>query len=200
MGFSDVGRLSLSLLNDSHKVDGFDCKREPNLNEWLKLRALGNQQRDISRVFVLACPEDRVRAYFTLSGHILERGQLTARDKTKVKAPIVPAQLLGRFATDVSIKGEDAGVLLMDLVFQTYLEILERTTCGYLCLDAKNEFLVDYYRDRFGFKASSQASEDGTTFMYLKTSAIQARFAQGQSEGEVYGLGEAGFEPQKASA
>jgi hypothetical protein len=200
VGSSDVGRLSLSLLNDGHKVDGFDCKHSTNLNEWLKLRALNNQQRDLSRVFVLACPEGIVRAYFSLSGHHLERGQLTAKDKRGVNVPIVPAQLLGRFATDVSIKGQEAGILLMDLVFEKYLQILERTTCGYLCLDAKNDFLVNYYRDQFGFKASSQQSEDGATFMYLKTSAIRERFAQGNAEADPFESGEADFEPQKASA
>jgi hypothetical protein len=196
VGLSEVGSLRLSLLTDAHNVDDFDCKRDANMNEWLKLRALSNQKRDLSRVFVLACQEDVVRAYFTLSGHVLHRTQLTARDKRGVNDQGVPAQLLGRFATDVSIKGEDAGRLLMDLVFETYLEILAKTTCGYLCLDANGDWLVGYYREEFGFKASSQLNENGTTFMYLKSSAIQERF--GQEASATADIAQAGLEAATA--
>lgn len=170
---TSIAALSFELLDDHHQVDGFDCKREPALNEWLTKSALSNQKRHISRVYVLSCPEKVVRAYFTLSSHTLVAETLSSRDRPNGSKRDCQAQLLGRFATDVSVKGEDMGILLMDYVFQQYLEVLKVTTSAFLCLDAKNTWLVNYYQENFGFKPSMQgAQDDGSTFMYLKTSAI----------------------------
>ena len=169
--------LEFDLLGEHHLTDGFDCGRAPELNVWLRERALANQNRGLSRVHVLACPEGKVRAYFTLSGHVLSAEHLASRDRPNGARADCNAQLIGRFAVDKSMKGKQLGSLLMDLVFKKYLEILSVTTCAFLCLDAKNDWLVAYYRDHFGFKASvAGASADGSTFMYVKTSAIQKRF------------------------
>jgi hypothetical protein len=175
--------LEFDLLGERHRTDAFDCVREPALNDWLKQRALTNQQRGLSRVHVLACPEGKVRAYFTLSGHVLSSDHLASRDRPNGARTDCNAQLVGRFAIDKTMKGQDLGSVLMDLVFQKYLEILSVTTCAFLCLDAKNDWLVSYYRDNFGFKASAVGQQtDGGTFMYLKTSAIQKRFADEVAE------------------
>ncbi|MFD1210753.1 hypothetical protein ACFQ36_01695 [Arthrobacter sp. GCM10027362] len=174
MGVSEMGPLSLARLGEEHDVSRFDCARSPELNDWLKTRALTNQQRNLSRVYVLACPEQIVRAYFTLSSFVVSVGQVRSRDRGVMTQNGCAAQLLGRFARCDSIKGVDAGLALMDLAFDKYLEVVERTTSPFLCLDAKNDRLVRYYQENFGFRPSpAGASEDGSTFMYMKTSAIQ---------------------------
>lgn len=176
----------LELLDGTHALEAFDCKHEPRMNEWLKTQALSQQDRNASRVYVLLCSKGIVRAFFTLSGHVIQREEVTARDRWGKDDPPRTAQLLGRFATDVTVKGHDVGSLLMDLVFQKYLEIIKLTTCGYLCLHAKSPWHVEYYSKRFGFKAPGVPPTDGSpTFMYLKTSAIVERFqvsAQDQEE------------------
>ncbi|KUM34586.1 hypothetical protein [Arthrobacter sp. EpRS71] len=177
--------MRLVPLDEAHDLDAFDCRHDEGMNAWLKTQAMGNQKRDLSRVFVLVCANGVVRAFFAISSHFIQKHQVTAKDRRSFNEDLRPAQLLGRFATDNSVKGGDVGVMLMDLVFEKYLEIIERTTCGYLCLDAKNPWLVQYYAENFGFKAPGGVpSESGSTFMYLKTSAIQQRFLQPAEERE----------------
>jgi hypothetical protein len=176
---TSIGVLSLELLSDDHRIDDFDCKREPSINEWLKKSALSNQKRHLSRVYVWCCPEKIVRAYFCLSSHTLVAGNLRSADRPNGSRDDCQAQLLGRFATDVSVKGEDLGVILMDFVFKQYLEVLKVTTSAFICLDAKSDWHVNYYKENFGFRPSTQGKrEDGTTFMYLKTSAVEKHLEQ----------------------
>lgn len=182
MALEHIGELRLSLLDSTHDTMNFDCVREPALNEWLKERALKNQEANHSRVWALLCQNEVVRGYFTLSGHVLHTDVLSSRERGSLKKGTgCSSQLLGRFAIDKSVKGNKVGALLMDLVFEKYAEIIGLSTSNFLCLDAKNEFLVGYYQ-QFGFKvATTGPSEDGSTLMYLRTSAILSRFQLGHS-------------------
>jgi predicted GNAT family N-acyltransferase len=172
-----VGQLNLSLLDPTHDVSAFDCKHSDAINQWLRERALLNQQGHLSRVWVLVCPAGIVRAFFTLSGTVLDTSYLASRDRRSVGESVCPAQLIGRFATDQSVKGNDIGTLLMDLAFEKYVEILGLTTNRFLILHAKSDWHVEYYGSRFGFKPTSRGAEaDGTTLMYLKSSAVLERF------------------------
>lgn len=167
-----IGGLQLCLLDESHAVENFDCGREP-MNEWLKSTALSNQKRDLSRVHALVCGAGTVRGFFTLSPHTLTVDDVAKRDRGGIKQGGLYSQLLGRFATDLSVKGNNMGALLMDLAFEKYLELCTLTTSKFLCLHAKEDWLIGYY-EQFGFKCSpNQASESPTTLMYLKSSAIQ---------------------------
>lgn len=172
MDFEAIGGLQLCLLDETHSVDGFDCGRDP-MNEWLKTSALSNQKRDLSRVHALVCGAGVVRGFFSLSPFSLEVENVARRDQGGIRQGGLHSQLLGRFATDKTVKGNDMGGLLMDLAFEKYLELCTLTTSKFLCLHAKEEWLVGYY-ERFGFKCSpNQDPEASTTLMYLKTSAIQ---------------------------
>lgn len=172
MDIDAIGGLRLCLLDDSHSLDSFNCGREP-MNEWLKQTALNNQKRDLSRVHALVCGEGAVRGFFTLSPHTLAVDDVAKRDRGGIHQGGLHSQLLGRFATDLSVKGNDIGALLMDLAFEKYLELCGLTASKFLCLHAKEDWLVGYY-ERFGFKCSpNETSGSETTLMYLKTAAIQ---------------------------
>ena len=143
------------------------------MNDWLKQSALNNQKRDLSRVHALVCGEGSVRGFFSLSPHTLSVDDVARNDRGGASGAGLHAQLLGRFATDRSVKGNDMGALLMDLAFEKYLEILGLTTSKFLCLHAKEPWLVGYYA-RYGFKSSPNGTDDDSaTLMYLKSSAIQ---------------------------
>jgi predicted GNAT family N-acyltransferase len=178
-----IGGLQLCLLDESHSVENFDCGREP-MNEWLKRTALSNQKRDLSRVHALVCGQGAVRGFFSLSPFTLEIEDVEKRDRGGVNKGGLHSQLLGRFATDVSVKGNNIGGLLMDLAFEKYLELCTLTTSKFLCLHAKEEWLVGYY-ERFGFKCSpSKTPESSTTLMYLKSSAIQEHWDENHQQCE----------------
>lgn len=172
MDIEAIGGLQLCLLDGSHSVENFNCGRDP-MNEWLKRTALSNQKRDLSRVHALVCGDGIVRGFFTLSPFTLEIEDVDKKDRGGVNKGRLHSQLLGRFATDVSVKGNNIGGLLMDLAFEKYLELCSLTTSKFLCLHAKEDWLVGYYK-RFGFVCSpNDATDSPLTLMYLKTSAIQ---------------------------
>ncbi|MET4618726.1 putative GNAT family N-acyltransferase [Arthrobacter sp. 2762] len=172
MDIDAIGRLRLCLLDESHSFENFDCGLE-SMNDWLKHTALNNQKRDLSRVHALVCGEGSVRGFFSLSPYTLAVEDVVKKDRGGVNQGGLHSQLLGRFATDLSVKGNGIGSLLMDLAFEKYLDLCTLTTSKFLCLHAKEDWLVGYY-ERFGFKCSPTAAADSpTTLMYLKSSAIQ---------------------------
>ncbi|WP_104174875.1 hypothetical protein [Arthrobacter sp. Y81] len=155
------------------------------MNEWLKRTALSNQKRDLSRVHALVCGDGAVRGFFSLSPLTLAVDDVAKKDRGGIKHGGLHSQLLGRFATDLSVKGNNMGGLLMDLAFEKYLELCTLTANKFLCLHAKEDWLVGYYQ-RFGFQCSpNQIPESTTTLMYLKTSAIQAYWNENHLPAEV---------------
>lgn len=164
---------TIEALSDEHILEEFDCRRVPDMNEWLTEKALANHKNRQTRVFVLADSYRRVIGYYTLNGYCLEVSNLASRDgRSFQRFQSIPAHFLGRIALDAKHHGFGLGNLLMVSVMKTYARILDLSTSNFLCLDAKNEGLVKYY-EGYGFKRSPVATDDGQPIpMYLKSSAI----------------------------
>ena len=50
----------------AHRLDDFSCG-EPGLGEWLKRRAMANQQSGASRTFVVVDQDDCVQGYYAMA-------------------------------------------------------------------------------------------------------------------------------------
>lgn len=86
-------------LAEQHRLASFDCG-QPALNDWLRRRALQNQQSWASRTFVACEGEgEAVLAYYALASGAIAITEATGRLRRNMPDPI-PVVLLARLAVD----------------------------------------------------------------------------------------------------
>jgi GNAT superfamily N-acetyltransferase len=94
------------LLNAGHAIDQFSCG-VPDLDDWLKRRALANQASGASRTYV-ACLDNRVIAFYAIASGAISAAGATGRFRRNMPEPI-PVAVLGRLAVDASAQGLGLG-------------------------------------------------------------------------------------------
>jgi GNAT superfamily N-acetyltransferase len=86
-------------LAEQHRLASFDCGHPP-LNDWLRRRALPNQQSGATRAFVASEGESgTVVAYYALASGAVAITEATGRLRRNMPDPI-PVVLLARLAVD----------------------------------------------------------------------------------------------------
>ncbi len=104
-------------LSVEHDLSRFDSG-EPLLDEWLRRRALQNEARGASRIYVV-CVGTRVVGYYTLAVGAVAHTAAPGRVGRNMPDP-VPVMLLGRLAVDKAFQGQQIGAgLLCDAVLRT---------------------------------------------------------------------------------
>ena len=118
-----MGTLSSALLTGpapltaAHRVDAFQCT-EPALENWVKQRALRNQNDGASRTFVVCVGADVVGYYALAAGSVLH-AQTPGSVRRNMPEPI-PVAILGRLAVHGGWRGRGLGAdLLKDAVLRT---------------------------------------------------------------------------------
>jgi GNAT superfamily N-acetyltransferase len=100
-----------------HDLSHFQCG-EPTLDDWLRRRALQNEESGASRTYVL-CLENRVVGYYALAVGAVTHADAPGRVRRNVPDP-VPVMVIGRLAIDQSMQGRSIGpALLRDAVLRT---------------------------------------------------------------------------------
>lgn len=98
-------------------ISDFDCG-VPELNIWLKQRALSNETLGASRTFVVT-RGNRVVGYYALTVGSITHVQAPGKIRRNMPDP-VPAAILGRLATDLSARNIGlGGALLIDAIRRT---------------------------------------------------------------------------------
>jgi GNAT superfamily N-acetyltransferase len=101
-----------------HEIEDF-ISPHPELAEWLRRRARGNEDAQGSRCFV-ACEGQRVIGYYALAAGSVERAQASGGLRRNMPDPI-PAIVLGRLAVDTRWQGQGLGAdLLQDAVLRAF--------------------------------------------------------------------------------
>ena len=104
-------------LSATHDLDGFDSG-ESVLDDWLRRRALPNEESGASRTYV-TCAGRRVMGYYSLAVGAIAHSGAPGRARRNMPDP-VPAMVLGRLAVDKSWHGQGTGTgLLRDAVLRT---------------------------------------------------------------------------------
>ena len=104
-------------LTPDHNLSAFDCGH-PGLNEWLKNRALRNEESGASRTYVV-CAERRVVGYYALATGGVALAGAPGRVRRNMPDPL-PVMILGRLAVDRQWQGRSIGSgLLRDAVLRT---------------------------------------------------------------------------------
>ncbi|HEY6332487.1 MAG TPA: GNAT family N-acetyltransferase, partial [Blastocatellia bacterium] len=117
MSPSDIRFTPPEKLSPSHDLSHFQCG-EPTLDDWLRRRALRNEESGASRTYVL-CFENRVVGYYALAVGAVTHGDAPGRVRRSMPDP-VPVMVIGRLAIDQSMQGQSIGpALLRDAVWRT---------------------------------------------------------------------------------
>jgi GNAT superfamily N-acetyltransferase len=104
-------------LSAEHDLSGFDSG-EPTLDDWLRRRALQNEESGASRTYVVRAG-GRVAGYYTLAVGAIAHAQAPGRFRRSMPDP-VPAMVLGRLAVDRAYQGSGIGTgLLRDAMLRT---------------------------------------------------------------------------------
>lgn len=100
-----------------HDLDAFDSG-EPLLDDWLRRRALGNEESGASRTYVV-CARRRVVGYYALATGAVVRAEAAGGIRRNMPDP-VPMMVLGRLAVDREYQRVGLGTaLLRDAVLRT---------------------------------------------------------------------------------
>ncbi len=104
-------------LTAAHDLSAFDSG-VPALDEWLRRRALANEETGASRTYVV-CAGRRVAGYYALANGGVTQVAATGRVRRNMPDP-VPVMVLGRLAVDRAYQGTGIGRgLLRDAVLRT---------------------------------------------------------------------------------
>ncbi len=93
-------------LTNSHSITDFSCGIA-SLDDWLKLRALDNQNTGATRTFV-TCINNRVVGYYALASGAISLQSALGKFRRNMPNPI-PVVILARLALDRSYQGQGLG-------------------------------------------------------------------------------------------
>jgi GNAT superfamily N-acetyltransferase len=131
-------------LQPEHDVLNFDCG-EPVLNDWLRQRALQNQQSGASSTYVVP-DKMRVVGYYSLAAGSVARETAPGRVRRNVPDP-VPVVVLGRLAVDRDFQGQALGrALLRDAILRT-LQAADIIGVRAILVHALSEQAKRFYED-----------------------------------------------------
>lgn len=118
MGQVGNGNISApEKLTASHDLSQFECG-EPELDDWLKRRALRNEENGASRTYIV-CAGQQVVGYYALAVGAVAHTHAPGRVRRNMPDP-VPVMVIGRLAIDTRFQGRGIGsALLCDAILRT---------------------------------------------------------------------------------
>lgn len=149
-------------LSAEHDRSHFACG-QPTLDRFLKDFARQNQDKDVSRTFVLIQKDDpHVYGYYTLAAGQIERSSLPPKIGKKLPKYPVPVAVLGRLAVDESLKGQKLGRLLLGDALDRCVAASDTAPAGLgifaVFVEAIDAVAIAFYK-RFGFEPLSDAED-----------------------------------------
>ena len=158
-------------LRPDHDLLSFDSGT-PVLDDWLRRRALRNQESGASRTYVICAgrrPGKRVVGYYALAAGAIAHGEATGRTRRNMPDP-VPVMVIGRLAIDTGYQGRGLGrALPRDAVLRT-MQAADIAGIRAILVHAISEDAKRFY-ERCGFQPSPV---DPMTLMITMRDALQA--------------------------
>jgi GNAT superfamily N-acetyltransferase len=163
--------LLIEPLTRGHDRKAFDCGDE-TVNQFLREKAMQDQDRDLSRTMVLVDPAEatgRIVGYHTLILMQVRQEEIPD-DRPRIRRGI-PVILLGQIGIDRRFQGRGLGDLMLIDVQSRVKEIAQKVGVRALMLDARTEQLAKWYQDHdfVGFS--------GNLRMFKSLQAIRALLA-----------------------
>jgi GNAT superfamily N-acetyltransferase len=127
----------------THVMDEFDCG-EPVLNDWLRKRALKNENSGASRTFVV-CQNNKVVGYYVLATGSVMHQHAPSKVRRNMPEPI-PVMILGRLAVSKHMQSAGLGRgLLRDAILRT-LGVSKQAGIRALLVHALSDAAHKFYR------------------------------------------------------
>lgn len=137
-------------LGPDHDIASFDSG-VPQLDDWLKRRAMANEKSGASRTYVV-CSGGRVVGYYALASGAIAHNEVTGKVRRNMPEP-VPVMVLGRLAVDRTYHGRRLGAgLLRDAILRT-LQAAKIAGIRAILVHAISEDAKKFY-ERCGFSPS----------------------------------------------
>ena len=147
-GEDDVG--APEKLRPNHDLSSIDSGA-PALDDWLRRRALPNQESGASRTYVI-CAGNRVVGYYALAAGAVAQAEATGRTRRNMPDPL-PVMVIGRLAIDSGYQGRGLGrALLRDAVLRT-MQAADIAGIRAVLVHAISEDAKRFY-ERCGFQPS----------------------------------------------
>jgi GNAT superfamily N-acetyltransferase len=137
-------------LTAAHDVSAFDSG-VPDLDEWLRKRALTNEETGASRTYVV-CVGGRVVGYYALATGGVAQAKAPGRVRRNMPDP-VPVMILARLAVDRSWQGRNLGSSLLRDAIVRIVQAAEIGGIRAILVDAISEDAKRFYEGH-GFRAS----------------------------------------------
>jgi GNAT superfamily N-acetyltransferase len=137
-------------LSPAQDLSQFRCG-EPELDDWLKRRALHNEESGASRTYAV-CIGRQVVGYYALAVGAAAHRDAPGRVRRNMPDPI-PVMIVGRLAIDLKLQGRGIGsALLKDAVLRT-VQAAEIAGIRAILVHAISESAKRFY-ERLGFMES----------------------------------------------
>ena len=137
-------------VSPEHDVSQFHCG-EPTLDDWLRRRALQNEESGASRTYVI-CMGNRVVGYYALAVGAVAHVEAPGRIRRNMPDPI-PVMVIARLAVDTTAQGQALGpALLRDAVLRT-VQAAEIAGIRAILVHAISERAKRFY-EKWGFIVS----------------------------------------------
>jgi GNAT superfamily N-acetyltransferase len=164
---SDQSLSAPEKLGADHDLSKFECG-EPPLDDWLRRRALQNEESGASRTYVV-CAGQRVVGYYALAVGAVAHAEAPGRVRRNMPDP-VPVMIIGRLAVHKDFQGRKIGAaLLRDAVLRT-LQAADVAGIRAILVHAISEPARRFY-ENCGFIASPM---DPMTLMITVAEAVKA--------------------------
>jgi GNAT superfamily N-acetyltransferase len=138
-------------LSPGHKIDGFGCG-EPQLDDWLRRRALANQLSGGSRTFVVTDVGGQVFGYYALAAGAVSHREATGSVRRNMPEPI-PVMVLARLAVDRRAQGMRLGPALLQDAFERCVAVSRNTGVRAILVHALHHRARQFY-EHYGFQVS----------------------------------------------
>ena len=156
--------MRVERLADEHDLSGFDCGIK-ELDDWLRVHALENQRRNLSRTFVLVDDTKTVIGYYALAMGGVIKDELPRRLGRGLPGYQIGMVLLARLAVDSRHQGEGLGRDLMIDAIVHAAAAGQHAAARFIAVDPINESARAFYA-RFGFR-DIEGDERGRMFMRI---------------------------------
>lgn len=154
-------------LTAAHDLAPFSCGK-PGLDEWLRTRALSNQQKGFTAVMVVH-EARRVVGYYGLAPTAVVPASLPRAVRTGQPPDPVPCLLLGQLATDLAWAGQGIGTGLLKHALERCVEAAALVGGRALLVRAVDEEAAAFWARR-GFLPS----RDDSLVLFRPIAAIAA--------------------------
>jgi GNAT superfamily N-acetyltransferase len=134
-------------LTATHDLSRFESG-EPELDDWLRRRAIPNEEHGASRTYVV-CAGRRVIGYYALAAGAADHAIAPGRIRRNMPNPI-PVMVIGRLAIDLQFQGQGIGsALLRDAILRT-VQAAEIAGIRAILVHAMSENAKSFY-EKWGF-------------------------------------------------